>query len=210
LRAGDEALLECLRGATRLVATEGVRSGIAASCRELGLWPPVPAPTGVAEDDCAYQDTTAPLPVIAQRAFNEESRRGRDALLQPLRRRAATASFLADFAGELGVLMPALTESHQDMLREFMARVEEWSATSGGARGSGRSAGGAGAGAERARQALLTGLGLGTLADEARKQVGARWVKNLETPVGLALNVATVGLAVAAGVAVLHRASRRR
>lgn len=218
VQARDQELMDCVERAYRFVMAESVRSGIVATCREVGLWPPPDPPKGVPEDDCSYQDTTAPLPVIAQRAYNDEVQRLREASLQPLVRRAMTASFLVDFVGEAGAPPPVLSESHLDMLREFMLRVEEWAAASSAqvqpwpaaSSPGGLASAAAAAVKDRAQQALLQGLGLGTAADVARQEVLICWTKNWETPAGTLLNVAAVGLAVAAGVATLRRATRPR
>merc|ERR1712216_740782 len=53
LRAGEAALLEELDKAFRIVMAESVRSAMIATCQVLELWPPSPAPVGVADDDCA-------------------------------------------------------------------------------------------------------------------------------------------------------------
>lgn len=199
--------MEAVERASRLVMAESVRNGIAATCKELQIWPPPFAPPGVAEGDCAFEDTSAPLLAIAQRAYNEERRRQQEGALQPLRRRAATASFLADFAAEVGV-EPQLPDAYRSMLDEFMARVEEWVQTgSDAAADKGASLLKA---ASRARQALLMGLGLGAVADIARHQVQARWSKNWESPAGTMANVAAVGLALVAGYAAMRRATRPR
>lgn len=199
----DQALLECVERAHRFVMNESVRSGIVATCREVGLWPPDPPPLGVSEEDCTFQDTTAPLPVIAQRAYNDEARRCTDASLEPLLRRAMTASFIVDFAGEAGLPPPPLSESHSEMLTEFMLRVEEW-AEERGNRGQTDSA------LTTAREALVKGLSFGEAAKVLQDQVAEQWTKNWETPTGALMNVAAVGLALAAGVATLKRAARQR
>lgn len=197
--AKEEGLSECVERAHRFVMAESVRAGIVATCREVGLWPPRPRPCEVQVDDCAYQDTTAPLPVIAQRAFNDEDRRTKDELLQPLLKRATTASFLVDFVTEAGLPPPTLNQQHHEMLEEFMTRVEEWMSPQD-AKGKGS-----------ARDALLHGLSMGgATAEAARQQVLHRWTKNWETPEGTLLNLATAGLAIAAGIAVAHRATRSK
>jgi len=201
----DEALKECIERAHRFVMTEAVRAGIVATCQEVGLWPPRLS-AAVAEDDCCYQDTTAPLPVIAQRAFNDEARRKLDELLHPLVRRATTASFLIDFVTEAGLPPPTLTEQCHEMLEEFMARVEEWMAANANddqvIKGASRVA--------MAREALLEGLSYGgATAEAARQQVMTRWSKNWETPSGTLMNVAAAGLAIVAGLAAMKRASKR-
>lgn len=203
--AKEEALRECVERAHRFVMTESVRAGIVATCREVGLWPPQPKPLEVLDDDCAFQDTTAPLVVIAQRAFNDEMRRSQDALLQPLSRRATTASFLVDFVTEAGLPPPTLSSQHYEMLEEFMTRVDEWMGKNANVHHAGDRP------ATLAKEALLRGLSYGgATAEAARQQVMARWSKNWETPTGTLLNVAAAGLAMAAGFAAMKSASRRR
>eukprot|EP00930_Biecheleria_cincta_P090451 TRINITY_DN79833_c0_g1_i1.p1 TRINITY_DN79833_c0_g1~~TRINITY_DN79833_c0_g1_i1.p1 ORF type:complete len:276 (-),score=48.37 TRINITY_DN79833_c0_g1_i1:31-858(-) len=202
--AREEALRECVERAHRFVMTESVRAGIVATCREVGMWPPEPKPSEVPDDDCSFQDTMAPLAIIAQRAFNDEARRSQDALLQPLLRRATTASFLVDFVTEAGLPPPTLSNQHYEMLEEFMSRVDEWMGNNANVRN-------AGSPAPLAREALLRGLSYGgATAEAARQQVMARWSKNWETPTGTLLNVAAAGLAIAAGIAAMKRASRPR
>jgi len=198
----DSDLQETVARAYRLVMTESVRNGIVATCRELDLWPPPPA-LSVPDDDCAFEDTSAPLALIAQRCYNDELRRGKEEALQPLLKRATTASFIVDFATEVGAEMPALSELHQQMLQEFMSRVDEFV---GGHSFQVESSSSLGA---RARQAFLEGIGPGGAAEGLRRQVKVRWSKNWDTTGGTMLNIAMVGLAMAASAATLHRVARR-
>jgi len=124
LQEGEELLLDSAERAYRLVMGEGIRNGMVATLRELSLWPPMPPPPGVQDGDCAYEDTSAPLPMIAQRAWNDEKRRE---ALMPFHRRLSSASFVVDFASELGgVSAPDLSETHSTIMDGFMARVDEW------------------------------------------------------------------------------------
>mmetsp|Transcript_57660 Transcript_57660/g.124674 ORF Transcript_57660/g.124674 Transcript_57660/m.124674 type:complete len:284 (+) Transcript_57660:35-886(+) len=207
LRAGESALLECIDRAYRMVMAESIRSGIVATCRELQMWPPRPKPSGVKDDDCKYEDTSEPLPAIAQRVYNDEMRRLGENALQPLLRRAATASFIIDFAGEAGAVVPSLSESHHEMLQEFMKRVEEWLQSQSPTEQA-HSGNNTPRASSRARRALLAGLGLGIAADAVRLQVESRWTKNWETNAGTLMNVAAVGLAVLAGITALRSAAR--
>merc|ERR1712232_492227 len=61
LRVGDAALREELERAFRLVMAESVRNSMMSNCRQLGVFPPLPRPVGVDDDDCAYEDASAPL-----------------------------------------------------------------------------------------------------------------------------------------------------
>jgi hypothetical protein len=201
----EQELLDVLLHAHRLLMNESVRNAIVSTCRELDLWPPKPSPSSILDDDCAFEDTAAPLPSIAQRAYNDEMRRNSENVLQPLCRRAETASFLVDFATEVGVELP-LGKLHQDMLQEFMSRVEEWVQSLGGQHAdSGQVPLG-----ERARKAILKGLGPGSAPDALKKQVKDRWSKNWESTGGTLLNLAIVGLAMAAGAATVSRAVSRK
>ncbi|CAJ1358419.1 unnamed protein product [Effrenium voratum] len=167
----------------------------------MGLWP---SNADVPEDDCSFQDTSAPLPVIAQRAFNDQKRREEE-LLQPLQRKATTASFIVDFFTEAGLQLPSLSENHRDMLDEFMKRVEEWSATTS-------SLGSLDLRCPmlRAQRALAQSLASGGRGlESAQRRVAQRWAKNWDTPTGTALNVATAALAVGATLAALKRARAR-
>lgn len=201
LKQQEQELLETVQRAYRLLMNESVRNAIVAMCRELDLWPPKPPPAGILADDCAYEDTSAPLPEIAQRAYNDEARRGREDVLQPLLKRATTASFIVDFATEVGVEMPAQSQLHLSMLEEFMSRAEEW--------GPGPDARGQVGSSARARKALMGGLGSGRAAESLRLQVKDRWSKNWESTGGTLLNVATVGLAMAAAAITVHRSVAR-
>lgn len=204
MRKGDQALLDGIDSAHRSVMAESIRSAVVATCQELQLWPPRPTPRGIDVSDCAYQDMTAMLPEIAQRAYNDETRRKTENALRPLVRRATTASFIMDFAGEAAGVAPPILESHHEMLEDFMERVEEWVSTT---RGWGSAA--SPADSRSARRACMSGLGPGTAADNMRQQVQARWSKNWETHAGTALNVAAAGLALFAGYAALRRTGRR-
>jgi len=129
LRDGDPALLEEVQNAYRYVMVESVRNAMVATLQRLEMWPPPSSPV-VDEEDCSYEDVSAPLPEIAQRLYNDELRRQRDVVgvagLCLLRQRATTASFLIDFSQEVGLALPEVPETLTMMLREFMARVAEW------------------------------------------------------------------------------------
>lgn len=133
LRAGEAGLLEELDKAFRIVMAESVRSAMVATCQVLELWPPSPAPCDIESDDCAFEDVSATIPVIAQRLYNDERRRERltphkgDA--DPLRRRAMMASFIVEFAGAAGVPLPELPETYNMMLQDFKMQALEWEQT---------------------------------------------------------------------------------
>eukprot|EP00930_Biecheleria_cincta_P048636 TRINITY_DN33917_c0_g1_i1.p1 TRINITY_DN33917_c0_g1~~TRINITY_DN33917_c0_g1_i1.p1 ORF type:complete len:265 (-),score=57.52 TRINITY_DN33917_c0_g1_i1:59-814(-) len=121
LREGDEALLEEVAQAYRMLWRESTRAALVARVRELDLWPPIPAPAGVHEKDCDYRDMTATLPVLAQRLYNDEASRSEETT-----RRFSTASFLADFGYESGVAQPEDCQRIDPIIDEFDARCVEW------------------------------------------------------------------------------------
>merc|ERR1719436_624537 len=100
----------------------------------LDLFPPNPPPTDVGDDDCAYEDVSAPLPMVAQRLYNDQARRVCGPLegVGRLHRRAMTAAFIVDFAEVSGFKLPAIPETQQSMLREISARVNEEAKRQGG------------------------------------------------------------------------------
>merc|ERR1719409_1941295 len=101
-----------------------------ATCQLLELWPPSPVPANVSDDDCAFEDVSAPMPVIAQRLYNDERRRRRltscDGDLDPMRRLALMASFIVEFAAAAGVTLPELPITYEMMLVEFKQQTVEW------------------------------------------------------------------------------------
>jgi len=127
LRAAEPALLEEARAAFSLVMTEAVRNAMVAAFRRLELWPPLPAPRGVAPEDCNYQDTAAPLAVVAQRTYNDEMRRQQEQSSTGLPghtiMQARTAAFIVDFVQEVGVMLPPMPEEQHAALKDFLERV---------------------------------------------------------------------------------------
>lgn len=88
------------------------------------MFPPAPAlvAVNIDEDDCSWEDVSAPLPIIAQRLYNDEVRRLLDlsGSTSRLKRRALTASFIGEFAEETGaVVNPTMPETYASMLRDF-------------------------------------------------------------------------------------------
>ncbi|CAE8589284.1 unnamed protein product, partial [Polarella glacialis] len=132
LRKSEAPLLEELTRALDMVMFESVRNAMIAAFREVDLWPPSPRPDGVGPEDFDYEDLTAAIPVIAQRTWNEEAKRRQDAAegggggAGHLFKRAVTASFLVDFAHEVGAPMPPAPESHLVVLREFSVCMDAW------------------------------------------------------------------------------------
>merc|ERR1712129_197171 len=68
-----------LERAFSVVMEESVRNAMVSAFQRLDMWPPRPTPAGVCMEDCSYEDVSAPLAVVAQRAYNDELRRARDA-----------------------------------------------------------------------------------------------------------------------------------
>ncbi|CAK9023917.1 50S ribosomal protein L12 [Durusdinium trenchii] len=132
LLAGDPQLTEELDRAFRVVMVEGVRNAMMAAFQRLELWPPRPAPEGIEEDDCCYEDVNSPLPVIAQRLYNDDVRRLMavpcDGAASPWQQRALTAAFIVDFAEEVGLPCLSMPPTQQEMIEEFALRVEEYEA----------------------------------------------------------------------------------
>jgi len=134
LRSCDQELVEEMDGAYEVVMNESIRNAMVAGFRELGLWPPVPTPPGIADCDCNFEEMSAPIPVIAQRAYNDERQRRQDAALgggsavgRSLRH-ATTASYLVDFGYESGMNLPSASSGsrHVSLLQAFGDRVDQW------------------------------------------------------------------------------------
>lgn len=133
LRSGEQQLVEEMTQAYDVVMNESVRNAMVAAFREVGLWPPSPAPAGVEDSDCDFEDLSAPIPVIAQRTYNSQAYRRHDSEdcgeSSPggLFKRAATASYLVDFLYETGVQLPtAASDRHAVLLQCFGERLAEW------------------------------------------------------------------------------------
>jgi len=130
LRLGEKGLVEELEKAFHMQTAEGVRNAMMSTCRALDLWPPAKLPVRVPRDDCAYEDVSASLPIIAQRLHNDEAQRqeaeAQTGTKDPVRRRALMAAFLVDFASVHGVPVPDVPETFEAILEEFYAKVNMW------------------------------------------------------------------------------------
>jgi len=128
LDAGEPGLLREVEFAHNIVMTESVRNVMMTMCQALDIFPPTPRPANIDDNDCAYEDVTAPLLVIAQRLHNYQSQRKWDSTRSPgqLQRRAWTAAFIVDFASEAGMKMPPIPQTQQSMLKEFVERTGEY------------------------------------------------------------------------------------
>merc|ERR1719267_109846 len=128
LAAGEVGLVEELEKAYRIVVAESARAMMIATVKGLGLFPPASPPEGVTADDCAYEDASASLPMIAQRLHNDHLRRQRDegGSASRQQRRSMTAAALVDFAHHAGAKLPESPETYQFLLQEFSARQYEF------------------------------------------------------------------------------------
>lgn len=128
LCAGEPGLIREVEFAHNIVMAESVRNAMMAMCQALDIFPPTPQPASIDDGDCAYEDVTAPLPIIAQRLHNHQSQRMFNSTRGPdeLQRRALTAAFIVDFASEAGIKMPPMPQTQQSMLKEFVERTGEY------------------------------------------------------------------------------------
>eukprot|EP00929_Paragymnodinium_shiwhaense_P009593 TRINITY_DN113805_c0_g1_i1.p1 TRINITY_DN113805_c0_g1~~TRINITY_DN113805_c0_g1_i1.p1 ORF type:complete len:706 (-),score=201.11 TRINITY_DN113805_c0_g1_i1:229-2346(-) len=129
LRADDEGLHAELERARQFVFRETLRVSIKVTCQRLELWPPRPAPESVDENDFSYEDLSEPLDIIAQRAFNYDDKmeKGDDGLCF-IHRRTMTASYLVDFASEIGLGNESskMGDTFKGMLADLNLRTLEW------------------------------------------------------------------------------------
>eukprot|EP00747_Dinoflagellata_sp_TGD_P036547 gnl/TRDRNA2_/TRDRNA2_138538_c1_seq4.p1 gnl/TRDRNA2_/TRDRNA2_138538_c1~~gnl/TRDRNA2_/TRDRNA2_138538_c1_seq4.p1 ORF type:complete len:164 (+),score=13.22 gnl/TRDRNA2_/TRDRNA2_138538_c1_seq4:164-655(+) len=108
---------------------ESVRNDMIMTLKSLDMWhdDPRKPSEGIPDNDCSWEDVSAPLPVIAQRLYNDHVRRSSGATrMRCLKRRAETASFIVDFAHDTGVPLPEISETHKMMLDEFKACASSW------------------------------------------------------------------------------------
>lgn len=193
LRAGEAGLVEEVERAFNIVIAESVRNAMIGMCQAMDMFPPSPAPMGVDDKDCSYEDTSVPLPIISQRLYNDQVRRLFDAYGGPSRveQRALTAVFITDFAEDVGVRLPEIPKTQRDMLSELAARVEEATDRQGKCE------------AETAsrRDAFLGALGVGAAAERLREDA-KRWAEKCK-PVA-------VGAAIkASGERLRHRVNKQ-
>ncbi|CAE7364235.1 rpl12 [Symbiodinium sp. CCMP2592] len=187
-----------------LVARAKLRSSKAWGPR-LDLWPPQPPPPGIEDDDCCYEDVNSPVPVIAQRLYNDDVRRllavPCDGVQSPWLQRALTAAFIVDFATEVGLPSPEMPPTQQEMIEEFSLRIQEYESQR--AAPSAASAGGAEPEQHRLRPALEAfERALAPLKAESQRlrEQGGRFVAENKTAIALGA-VGVVGGAVAAALA---------
>lgn len=201
LRSGEQGLVEEVDRAFRIVMVESVRNAMQSMFQALDIFPPTHPPRGIDEEDCAYEDTSAPLPAMAQRLYNDQVRRlSNTAGAGRLDKRARTAAYIVDFAESLGVPLPAIPETQRDMLSELSARVTEETQRRGGSEKE----------TSRAREVFLQGLGAGAAAESLRQEASKWWAENWKTVAGGMAVTAAFGLAGLAVAAIARGAQQRR
>jgi len=132
----DSNLLEAEHGlvldldrAFQTVNEESVRSAMVGACKELGLFEShAEVEDYLSSHECDWENVSVSLPLIAQRLFEDDSRRrSKDANNERTQQRLlATATFLVDFADQAGVSLPQMSETHRKRLKSFRKRVKEW------------------------------------------------------------------------------------
>lgn len=200
LRGGEALLREELDRAFHIVMAESVRNAMMGMFQALEMFPPSPAPRDVPDDDCAYEDVTAPLPDIAQRLYNDQARRVMDTTGGPsrLEGRALTAGFIVDFADAAGVALPETPATQLAMLEELAKRTAEVTSRQDDGQ------------QEKVRQIFLHGLGAGAAAEKLRMDAQQWWSKNWKTVAWAAAGAAVFGvIGAVAAVAIDRRQSRQ-
>jgi len=202
LCSGDLQLVDELERAYRIVMVESVRNAMQGTFQALDMFPPATAPLCVDDDDCAYEDVSAPLPVVAQRLYNDQVRRLTDFSggLGRLEMRARTAAFIVDFAEGWEVPLPAMPETQREMLQELMARVAEETRN----RGSGD------AESSRLRAVFLRGFGGGAVAERLREEANTWFAENWGFVAMAAAGFGLIGMEALAIAALAAFANRRR
>merc|ERR1712032_904570 len=117
---GDLALADELDRAFQIIVSESNRNSMISTCKEVGMFPPLPPPA-IDDADCSYEDCSVSFTMIAQRLYNDEVRRLCDSACQ-LKLRAMTAAFIVDFAEQMGAALPQMSEDNLSVPREFAAR----------------------------------------------------------------------------------------
>jgi len=130
IRSGELDLIQDLTRAFDIVTQESARNSMIASCKAADVFPPLEH-THVDEQDCSWDAVGATsVLVIAQRLYNDEVHRlhdivdGRNLTLV----RAKTASFVVEFADEVGVGLPQMPTDRTDMLEQFQQDLTTWTA----------------------------------------------------------------------------------
>jgi len=128
LRAGDLGLTKEMEHAHSIVMRESVRNVMISTFKALDIFPPAELAIHVDDGDCNYEDVSAPLPIIAQRLYNDQACRLCNAIGEHcgVQRQANTAAFLVDFASESDVKLPPMPEMQEEILRDFAQRTGEF------------------------------------------------------------------------------------
>jgi hypothetical protein len=204
LRAGEPGLVEEMERAHRIVMAESVRNAMIGMFQALEMFPPAPPPDGIEDDDCAFEDVSAPLPAIAQRLYNDQARRVSDTTGGPgrLERRAMTAAFIVDFTDEAGVELPPMPETQASMLKEFVERTNEFAEQKPGSDKR----------RHHAREAFLGALELGggSVGRRLKQEANQWWAENWQGVAWTVAGAIAVGAAAVATAALSGRANERR
>jgi len=202
LHTAEPGLIEDMERAYRIVMAESVRNAMIGMFQALEMFPPSPPPAGVEDDDCSFEDVSAPLPVIAQRLYNDQARRVSDTTGGPgrLERRAMTAAFIVDFTDEAGVKLPPMPETQASMLKEFAERTNEFAKQQSGSDSNGH----------RAREAFLGALGGGSVGLRLKQEANQWWAENWQGVAWTVAGALAVGAAAMATAALSRRAEERR
>mmetsp|Transcript_66281 Transcript_66281/g.158563 ORF Transcript_66281/g.158563 Transcript_66281/m.158563 type:complete len:371 (-) Transcript_66281:306-1418(-) len=137
LSQGDSDLLKELNLAFDLIMAESIRSTMVGKCRELDMWPPTDPSSGVPSNEvptachCDYIeeviDPSSSLPSIARLLYNDEQqRKSRKTSSALTLRKAMMASFLTDFAAEVGIGAPDMPARFVGVMEQFSSKALEW------------------------------------------------------------------------------------
>lgn len=193
----DSDLMQEFHRAFQIVMAESMRNAMMGMFRALDMFPPERPPSAVLEDDCGYEDTSAPLEEIAQRLYNDEVRRICDSAGSS-ERRAKTSTFIVDFASSINVPLPDPPETQQHMLKELAERVAAVEAQQSNAKSS------------HARDVFLQSLGVGVAADRMRTKAKDFWSEHRGTALWGAAGAVALGFGGALLAVVAKKAIDRR
>jgi len=200
----SQVLWKKMERAHRIVMSESVRNAMIGMFQALEMFPPAPPPAGIEDDDCAFEDVSAPLPVIAQRLYNDQARRLSDTTGGPgrLERRAMTAAFIIDFTDEVGVKLPPMPETQASMLKEFVERTNEFAEQKPGSDKK----------RHRAREAFLGALELGggSVGRGLKHEADQWWSEHWKDVAWTVAGAIAVGAAAVATAALSGRGRRGR
>lgn len=201
LQQNDPGLVDELERAYRLVMVESVRNAMQSMFQAMDMFPPAPGPEGVDDEDCAYEDLAAPLPVVSQRLYNDQVRRLTDSSggLGRLEQRAKTAAFIVDFAEACQVPLPPMPETQREMFQELLTRVAD--ETHSNHVGSGESS--------RVREAFLHGLGGGAASERLREEAANWWTAHWPIVAMALLGSGVVGIGAASLFAAVAYAKKK-